>query len=129
LPARRVLRVVAILLLSFALVSSISPRPQQRAAAPTVPAQPAGAAAPRPETVDGRLPADRIVHAREGDVVDLQVTSREPDVARVDALGVSAPTEPGLPAQLTFVADRAGRFAVDLRDAGERVGTLEITER
>ena len=66
---------------------------------------------------------------REGDVVELQVTSRVPDEARIVALGLEGPTEPGLPATLTFVADRPGRFAVTLRDAGTRAGTLEIAER
>jgi hypothetical protein len=126
-PARRALLAVAILLLAAALVSSVSPRPRERASVPVPQAEPAGAAARR--TVVGRLPADGVVRARDGDVVELQVTSRMPDVARVVALGLDGPTEPGLPAKLTFVADRAGRFAVSLRDAGTRAGTLEIAER
>jgi len=129
LPARRILLAAAILLLSFALVSSISPRPRERAAAPPVQAQPTDASATQRRTVEGRLPADRVVRAREGDVVELRVTSRQPDVARVVELGLSGPTEPGLPAELTFVADRPGRFAVELRDAEQRVGTLEISDR
>ena len=127
MPARRALLAVAILLLAAALVSSIAPRQRERAPVPVPQAEPAGAAARR--TVEGRLPADRVVRAREGDVVELQVTSRVPDEARIVALGLEGPTEPGLPATLTFVADRAGRFAVTLRDAGTRAGTLEIAER
>ena len=124
LPARRALLAVAILLLAAALVSSISPRQREQATVPVPQAEPAGAAERR--TVEGRLPADKTVRAREGDVVELQVTSRAPDEARVVALGLSGPTEPGLPAKLTFVADRPGRFAVTLRDAATRAGTLEI---
>jgi hypothetical protein len=127
LPARRALLAVAILLLAAALVSSIAPRQRERAAVPVPQAEPADATARR--TVEGRLPADGVVRAREGDVVELQVTSRVPDEARVVALGLEGPTEPGLPAKLTFVADRAGRFAVSLRDAGTRAGILEIAER
>jgi hypothetical protein len=127
LPARRALLAVAILLLAAALVSSVAPRQRERAPVPVPQAEPAGAAERR--TVEGRLPADGIVRAREGDVVELQVTSRMPDEARIVALGLEAPTEPRLPATLIFVADRAGRFAVTLRDAGTRAGTLEIAER
>jgi len=67
-----------------------------------------------------------VVRAREGDVVELRVTSRAADEARIPDLGVSGPAEPGLPARLVFVADRAGRFEVDLRDAGTAVGRLEV---
>jgi hypothetical protein len=127
-PGRRALLAVAILLLTAALVTSVSPRQRERTSSISMPqAEPAGAAERR--TVEGRLPADRVVRAREGDIVELEVTSRAPDEARVVALGLEGPTEPGLPAKLTFVADRAGRFAVTLRDAGTRAGKLEIAER
>ncbi len=127
MPARRALLAVAILLLAAALVSSVAPRQREPAPVAVPQAEPAGAAARR--TVEGRLPADGVVRAREGDVVELQVTSRAPDEARIVALGLEGPTEPGLPATLTFVADRAGRFDVTLRDAGTRAGKLEIAER
>lgn len=127
MPARRALLAVAILLLAAALVSSIAPRQRERASVTVPQAEPAGAAT-APRTVEGRLPADGVVRAREGDVVELRVTSRAPDEARIVALGLEGPTEPRLPARLTFVADRAGRFAVTLRDAGTRTGTLEIAE-
>ena len=125
LLARRALLAVAIVLLAAALVSSIAPRQRERASV-TVRRRAAGAAT-APRTVEGRLPADGVVRAREGDVVELQVTSRAP-TRRVVALGLEGRTEPRLPARLTFVADRAGRFAVTLRDAGTKAGPLEIAE-
>jgi hypothetical protein len=36
--------------------------------------------------------------------------------------------EPGIAAQLVFDADRAGRFAITLRDAQRRVGTIDVRE-
>jgi hypothetical protein len=123
-PARRILLAAAVMLLLAALLSSLSPR-EDRAVAPS--ATDAGARAAEPErVVRGRLPADGVVRAREGDIVELEVLSTRPDEARIDDLGISGLTEDGLPAQLRFVADRAGRFPVTLRDAGRRVGTLEI---
>ena len=122
---RRVLFAAAILLALAALLSSLSPR-AQRAVTPSRPQQ--GAVAERPaRTVSGRLPADKVVRAREGSVVELEVTNPQADEVRIDDLGVSAPVEPDLPADLRFVADEAGRFPVTLRDSGERLGTLEVT--
>jgi hypothetical protein len=124
LSPRRVLFAAAVLLALAALLSSLSPR-EERAVAPSRTEQDAAARRPA-RTVSGRLPADKVVRAREGDVVELEVMSPQPDEATIDDLGISGPAEPGLPADLRFVADQAGRFPVTLRDAGERVGTLEV---
>ncbi len=121
---RRVLFVAAVLLALAAVLSSLSPR-EDRAVAPSRTEQDAQARRPA-RTVSGRLPADKIVRAREGDVVDLEVMSAQPDEARIDDLGVSGSAGPGLPADLRFVADQAGRFPVTLRDSGERVGLLIV---
>ena len=122
---RRVLFAAAILLALAAVLSSLSPR-QERAVAPSRTEQDAAAERPA-RTVSGRLPADKVVRARQGDVVELEVMSPSADEVRIDDLGISGPAEPGLPADLRFVADQAGRFPVTLRDSGERVGTLEVT--
>ena len=122
---RRVLVAAAVLLALAALLSSLSPR-TQRAVAPSRPQPDAGAGRPA-RTVSGRLPADKVVRAREGSVVELQVTNPQADEVRIDDLGVSAPVQPDLPADLRFVADEAGRVPVTLRDSGQRLGTLEVT--
>lgn len=121
---RRVLFAAAVLLALAALLSSLSPR-EERAVAPSRTEQDEAARRPA-RIVSGRLPADKVVRAREGDVVDLRVMSAQPDEARIDDLGISGPAGPGLPADLRFVADQAGRFPVTLRDSGERVGTLDV---
>jgi len=125
LSPRRVLFAAAILLALAALLSSLSPR-EQRAVTPTRSQQDA-AAERLARTVSGRLPADKVVRAREGSVVELEVMSPQADEVQIDDLGVSAPVQPDLPAELRFVADEAGRFPVTLRDSGERLGTLEVT--
>ena len=124
LSPRRVLFAAAVLLALAALLSSLSPR-EERAVAPSRTEQDAAARRPAAHGRPAGLPADKVVRAREGDVVDLEVMSAQPDEARIDDLGVSGPAGPGLPADLRFVADQAGRFPVTLRDSGERVGTLE----
>jgi hypothetical protein len=58
--------------------------------------------------------------------VELEVMSDQADEVQIDDLGVAAPVQPDLPAELRFVADEAGRFPVTLRDSGKRLGTLEV---
>jgi hypothetical protein len=125
MPARRVLLLLAVLLLMAAVVSSVA----EEERTPTPPPQggtPGRVAGGKPRVVRGRLPADRTVVARVGDVVRVEVMSTRPDEAQVLGLGLDAPTEPGLPGTLEFVADQPGRFAVTLRNAGRRVGVIEI---
>ena len=110
------------LLLIATLMSSAVPREQRETA--TAP-RPATLARPAPE-VRGELPSDRVVRARLGDVVRLQVTAESPDVAELADLGISVDVAPGLPAELELVADRSGRFAVTLRDTGRKLGVLAI---
>jgi hypothetical protein len=66
------------------------------------------------------------VRAKVGDVVQIDVRATTDDVAEVTALGVSEPVGPGIPARLVFDADQAGHFAVTLRDAGRRIGTIVV---
>jgi hypothetical protein len=123
--ARRVLLLLAVLLLMAAIVSSAGE--ERRTAAPPPQGEIAGrAGSGKPRVVRGRLPADRTVVARVGDVVRVEVMSTRPDEAQVLELGLEAPTEPGLPGTLEFVADQPGRFRVTLRNAGRRVGVIEI---
>ena len=124
LSPRRVLFAAAVLLALAALLSSLSPR-ERRAVAPS-PSQPDVRAERPARTVSGRLPADKVVRAREGSVVELEVMSDQADEVQIDDLGVAAPVQPDLPAELRFVADEAGRFPVTLRDSGKRLGTLEV---
>jgi hypothetical protein len=89
-------------------------------------ARPAGASPPAP-VVEASLPADKVVRARVGDVVRLLVSAPSADMVELSALAVEQPVDAGQPAELVFVADRAGRFRVRLRDAGEPIGTLRVT--
>ena len=94
--------------------------------APRIPSPvPAGEVA----LVRARLPEARPVPAVVGDVVVLAVPSRARDVARLAAIGVSAPVGPDLPGELRFVADRPGRFDVTLAGGGGRIGSLAVAPR
>ena len=84
------------------------------------------AAQPEARTIRASFPAERPVRARVGDVVEVRATSTEPDVVRVLDLGLDAPVGPDLPAELQFVADAPGRYAVRLDVSGRRLGVLEV---
>jgi hypothetical protein len=120
---RRLLLFVVLLVVVGAIADVTVPR--ERPAPP--PPQPTPAELqPAAGVVRARLPARHSVRATVGDVVRIDVRASTDDVAQVAALGVAEPVGPGIPAQLVFDADHAGRFAVTLRDAGRRIGTLVI---
>ena len=118
---RRLLLLAVLLIVGASLVSAVEPR--DRASREAV--DPVAANPPAP-VVEAALPADKEVRARVGDVVSLLVRAPAADTVEVPSLGVEGPVDANQPAELTFVADRAGRFRVRLRDAGEAIGTLRV---
>jgi hypothetical protein len=127
MAGRRLLLFVVLLIVIGAVANATVPRqedpPVRRTTpAPDVPPQ----AAPLANVVVGRLPGRKDVRAKVGDIVRVEVVHDAADVVQVSALGLSEPVDPGIAAELVFDADRAGRFAVTLRDAGRRVGTIDV---
>jgi FtsP/CotA-like multicopper oxidase with cupredoxin domain len=123
MPGSRFLLLAALLLIAAALASSLVARERPDPARAPGPIAPGPATPPR--KVTAVLPG-ATVRARVGDVVSLAVESDTVDTAEIVALGVQAPVEPHIPGELLLTADRPGRFAVVLRDAARRVGTLQI---
>jgi hypothetical protein len=124
MAGRRLLLFVVLLLLVAAVASAIAPREEDLASRTEQPAVPAPATPAR--VVKGVLPDDRRVRARVGDIVQVEVKHTAEDEVQVLALGLAEPVDRGLAAQLVFDADREGRFAVTLRDAAKRVGTIDV---
>ena len=120
---RRLALFFVLLILIGAIADAIAPREQT---APPVTTPPAAPAAPAADIVHGRLPGVADVVAHVGDVVQIDVSHDAQDVVQVPSLGIAEPVERDIDAQLVFDADRAGRFAVTLRDAGKRLGTVEV---
>ena len=123
---RRILLFVVLLIVIAAFADATVPRdagpPVRRPETQPVPSVPPA------DVVAARLPGKHDVHARVGDVVRIEVSHDATDVVQVATLGVSEPVEPGIAADLVFDADQAGRFAVTLRDAGKRIGTVDVKE-
>jgi len=122
-PARNLLLFVAAMLLLATVAAALAPREEEPAPASRAGRAPA---APAAREVSATLPEDAEVRVRLGDVVRLQVRAGARDVATIAALGVTGPVEPEVPAELLFTADREGRFAVVLEEAGRRVGVVEV---
>ena len=123
--ARRMLIVFASFLLISAIINAFGTS-QRAEKAEKPPAQRVVAPA---ATADGELPADKVVRATLGDVVKVTVTSEVSETAEIVDLGIAEPVDADVPAELTFVADRAGRFPVTLRNSGRPVGSVLVRAR
>jgi hypothetical protein len=128
MAGRRLLLFVVLLIAIGAVANATVPREQGAPVRPPAPSPVPEQPGPAANVVQARLPGRRDVRARVGDVVQLEVTHDAEDVVQVLALGVSEPVEPGIAAQLIFDADHPGRFAVTLRDAQRRVGTIDVKQ-
>src|SRR3954453_19113927 len=124
MAGRRLLLFVVLLLVIGAMASATVPRERRAPAQPPLPTTPR--LPPGPGGAPGGLPRKRSGRATVGDVVRIDVRANADDIAEVTALGVSEPVGPGIPAQLVFDADHAGRFPVTLRDARRRIGTVVV---
>jgi hypothetical protein len=121
---RRLALFFVLLILVGAIADATVPREQTAPPVTTPPAAPR--AAPGADIVHGRLPGASDVVAHVGDIVQIDVSHDAQDVVQVPSLGIAEPVERDIDAQLVFDADRAGRFAVTLRDAGKRLGTVDV---
>jgi hypothetical protein len=125
-PWRRLLLFSVLLIVGASLVSALASRNRSDDDSPNAGAQ-AAASGPPASVVEASLPDDKEVRARVGDVIRLLVRAPSSDVVELSTLAVEEPVDAGQPTELVFVADRAGRFRVRLRDADESIGTLRVT--
>lgn len=108
-----------------------APEPEVSGPEPTA-GPPAVAGAPlRQEfglrVADGRLvSAPAALRVLAGTEVTLRVQSDRPDELHVHGYDLSLPLEAGRPALLTFVADRSGRFEIELHAGHLELGALEV---
>jgi hypothetical protein len=123
---RRLLLFAVLLIVGASLVSAMASRNRGDDDSPNAGAQ-AAASGPPASVVEASLPADKQVRARVGDVIRLLVSAPSSDVVELPTLAVEGPVDVGQPTELVFVADRAGRFRVRLRDADESIGTVRVT--
>jgi len=123
--ARRLLFMVALLLLVSILAGGVVERERDAARPPA--AAPEAPPSPTPlQAVTGRIPADKVVRAQVGDLVQVTVVPPRAGEATIDALGVAEATDPIVPGTLEFVASDPGRYPVQLDGSGPVLGTVVV---
>src|SRR4051794_11615177 len=121
------LLLAALLLFTSVVVGTLvdTRRDREQATAPAPPAA-TGTARGTLRTVEGRMPAQKVVRARVGDLVSLTIAAPSAGDAAIDSLGVSAPADPIVPGTLEFVAEDVGRFPVTAGEPPSQVGMVVV---
>lgn len=105
-----------------------APRPPQ---APGVPVTRAAG----PQIVELRVKEGRLesgpaqISVRQGDEVLIRLVIDRIDELHLHGYDLSVSLQPGIVAELRFVADRAGRFEYELHHAHVELGALEVHPR
>jgi len=128
---RSLLLITAMLLLIAAVSSVVAPRELRSGrgasslgAAASNPRPPAAPGEVREETM--RLPADKKLTVRVGDIVHIEASAETDDVVDIPELGVDGPVSPGIPATFDVITDLPGTFPIRLRYGEKTLGTLEV---
>ena len=96
------------------------------------PAQPVAPAPPKPQVFElivskGKLVSGpSVIQVREGDDVQLQITSDSADELHMHGYDLHLSLKPNTPATLAFKAEHSGRFDFELHHAHAELGTLEV---
>lgn len=67
-----------------------------------------------------------VIQVREGDDVQLQITSDQADELHMHGYDLHLSLKPNVPAVLAFKAEHSGRFDYELHHAHTELGTLEV---
>jgi hypothetical protein len=100
--------------------------------APVVTAQPVIVELPKPQLFEltvskGKLVSGpAIIQVREGDDVQLQITSDRADELHMHGYDLHLLLKPNVAATLAFKAEHSGRFDYELHHAHTDLGTLEV---
>jgi hypothetical protein len=124
MSTRRILLPVVLLFLGLLILGSLAPRSRTRSgvAPPDTPLT--GAQAPR--TITGEMPAQGVVRARPGDVVDLTVSSDVAGGVEIPQFGVAEPVAPGSPAFFSVLPSQPGTYVVQLSETGRVLGRIQV---
>lgn len=123
---RRLLIVFAVLVGLTALAAGAAPRdPVVREDGPAAPVPP-GAEAPAPleRTLKAGETGQRVM-VEVGQTLVLTIEGTTLDTVRLAEYG-NETVEPASPARFELLADVPGSYAIDLLEAGRRIGTLEV---
>ncbi len=66
------------------------------------------------------------IKVRQGDAVTLRVTSDQDDELHLHGYDLEAQLQPGVAANLSFIADRSGRFDLELHRSHLELAVVEV---
>ncbi len=127
--ARRLLIALAVLMALTALAAGLAPR-ESALRDDASPTPSAAAGEPAEEPVEATLDADsegQRVEARVGQMVRIVVNSAELHSVELAEVGTET-AEPDSPARFELLAEIPGSYAIELLEAGQRIGVLEISD-
>lgn len=67
-----------------------------------------------------------IFKVRQGEAVEIQITSEKADEAHLHGYDLHAELQAGTTTNLLFTADRSGRFELELHRSHQTIGVLEV---
>lgn len=70
-----------------------------------------------------------IIKVEEGDEVTIYITSDEPEELHVHGYDKSVELMPNQKSQLSFTADKTGRFIFELEKSGTDLGAIEVSPK
>ncbi|NHC15882.1 cupredoxin domain-containing protein [Motilibacter deserti] len=112
--------------------SQSSPLPASPSTGGGEPGAPASAEPAKVVTVsvqDGKVvPAPTTVTVKSGDVVRIDATSDQVDTVHVHGIDVELPLDPGVPGELTFVAEPSGSYEVETHESDLLLFKLDVTD-
>src|ERR1044071_7956703 len=148
MKARALAFIVLGLIVAAVLLALLRPPTATGPSAPVISQAPTGPAVPisSPQSPPEEIPApppvagsfDFVVkngartagpvsmQAREGEDVEIKVTSDQPDELHIHGYDLHTPVKPGQPAALYFKATHSGRFEVELHKSGINLGASEV---
>lgn len=103
---------------------------------PAAQPEPTAALAPAPKAVAGpvtlevrkgqRVKGPALIQRRAGETITLRITSDQADELHLHGYDLHLHLHAGVPAELSFTADRSGRFEYELHKSGLHLGVLEV---
>jgi hypothetical protein len=77
----------------------------------------------------GKLVSPAVIDVHQGDEVLLHIAADTADEFHLEGYDLSTAITPAKSATLKFNASRAGRFAYELRESGQKLGVLQVAAK
>jgi hypothetical protein len=134
---RRLLLLVAVLLITGAIAAALTPRDSGQTTPTTTPSTPpalpgatggTGAGAREvTRTINAAGAEPAVVRAHVGDLLHLVVRAPSPDVVELEGTGRFDSVDSSTPARFDFFVESPGTFPIRLQETGRQIGRLVVS--